>query len=65
MISRKRPYRWRWIGILALGACAAMGLTLADAQTEQRVEVRIHDFTFICESGSADVERSRCHHYSQ
>ena len=47
MISRKRPYRWRWIGILALEACAAMGLTLADAQTEQRVEVRIHDFTFI------------------
>ena len=24
-----------------------MGLTSADAQTEQRVEVRIHDFTFI------------------
>jgi hypothetical protein len=30
-----------------LGACTAMSLAQADGQTEQCVEVRIHDFTFI------------------
>jgi plastocyanin len=47
MTNRKKPSKSRWLGNLTLGACAAMSLAQADAQTEQRVEVRIRDFTFI------------------
>jgi len=33
---------------LVLGGCLAIGLAAqTDAQTEQRIDVRIHDFTFI------------------
>ena len=46
MIRGTRLSHWRWIGALVLGAWT-MSLAQAGAQTEQRVEVRIHDFTFI------------------
>ena len=46
MIRETKRSHWRWIGVLVLGAWA-MGLTPAEAQTEQRVDVKIRDFTFI------------------
>jgi hypothetical protein len=46
MIRETRRSHWRWIGVLVIGAWA-MGLTPAEAQTEQRVDVKIRDFTFI------------------
>ena len=61
MIRGTRRSHWRWIGVLVIGAWA-MGLTPADAQTEQRVDVRIRDFTFIASQAPPDVERPRCHH---
>ncbi len=48
MSSQKRVDMRSWMRALVLGGCLAIGLAAqTDAQTEQRIDVRIHDFTFI------------------
>jgi plastocyanin len=48
MIKRKQFDQWRGMRALVLGGCLAIGLAAeTDAQTEQQVEVKIRDFTFI------------------
>ncbi|MDF0652462.1 MAG: hypothetical protein P0121_13445 [Nitrospira sp.] len=48
MSSQKRVDIRSWMRGLVLGGCLAVGLAAqTDAQTEQRIDVRIHDFTFI------------------
>ncbi len=48
MSSQKRVDRRSWMRELALGGCLVIGLAAqTDAQTEQRIDVRIHDFAFI------------------
>lgn len=48
MSSQKRAEMRNWVKELMLSGCLTIGLmTSTDAQTEQKVDVRIRDFTFI------------------
>ncbi len=48
MSSQKRVDMRSWMRGLVLGGCLAIGLAAqTDAQTEQRIDMRIHDSTFI------------------
>lgn len=48
MSSQKRGDGRSWMRAFVLGGCLVIGLAAqTDAQTEQRIDVRIHDFTFI------------------
>jgi hypothetical protein len=47
-MNRQKPSTGRWVGNLLLSGCLTISVFAhADAQTEQRVEVRIHDYAFI------------------
>ena len=47
-MSRQKPSTGRWVGNLLLSGCLTISVFAhADAQTERRVEVRIHDYAFI------------------